>query len=345
MRVEKRVLADLHMVYAVCTIQLESGTHFMAATEAEGGCLLFSPPEWTASAVWDGPGGTTSLATVPSRHGALVAVEEHLPVFQAETAGVVYAETVGAVTALWRVRRVFDFPFVHRVDVVTGGATAYVVAASVCSGKDFRDDWSRPGAVYAGAVPERPDDPWRFDPVLQGVSKNHGMHVTRLRQRAAVLIAGEEGLFALFPPDSADASWESERLLERPVSDVYTADLDGDGVLEMVTIEPFHGDALKVYRQSRSRWQTVYEHPLDFGHVAWAGEILDRPAVLAGSRAGEKELTLLLPSPDLSAAWEQLVLDRNIGPAQVAVLNEDDRGLILSANHAAGQAMLYTVSA
>ena len=49
LNVTKRVLASLDMAYAVCAVRLAGETHFLAATETRGPCLLFSPPNWDAS--------------------------------------------------------------------------------------------------------------------------------------------------------------------------------------------------------------------------------------------------------------------------------------------------------
>ena len=74
----------------------------------------------------------------------------------------------------------------------------------------------------------------------------------------------------------------------------FTADLDGDGTPEFVTIEPFHGDTLAVYRRDgQGKIAKAWSYPLAFGHVVWAGSVLGQRAILAGNRAGDKDLLLL----------------------------------------------------
>lgn len=341
MNIIKRSLARLEMVYSVCQIRIGGKTHFLAATEARGKCLLFSPPDWAASVVWDGPGGCVQQVPIPGRKRAFLAIQGFFPVFQSQEAGIVYAEAGDDLREPWQVNRVLDLPFVHRLEVVTVGSRPYIVAATLCGGKDFRDDWSKPGAVYAGPVPEDPLSKWSVQPILQGVSKNHGMHLTKMDGRAVLLVTGEEGVFSLSVPAGEGEQWSSERLIDREVSDIYTADVDGDGVLEMVAIEPFHGDRLVIYKRSGGSWKAISTSPMSFGHVVWAGEILGRPSVLGGNRRGARALSLLSPKED--GGTDVQVLDEGVGPTQVAVSKDKDCDLIFSANHGIGEVALYEV--
>ncbi len=341
MNITKRKLAQLEMVYSVCSIQISGKTHFLAATESYGKCLLFSPPDWKASVVWDGPGGSMNLVPIPKGERAFLAIQEFFPIFQSQKAGIVYVEANNVLTKPWRVRRVLALPFVHRLGVVMVGSHPYIIVATLCGGKDFQDDWSKPGAVYAGALPEDPLEKWSIQPILQGVSKNHGMHVTNIEERAVVLITGQEGVFSIYIPRDPAEEWHHKRLIDNEVSDIYTADIDGDGVLEIITIEPFHGDRLGVYKHLSGSWKAVFAMSINFGHVVWSGNILGRPAILVGNRGGAKELGLLYPKTHGSFIMDLQVLDEQIGPAQIAVVHRQDCDLILSANHDVGEIVLY----
>ena len=345
MQIQKTILATLDMVYAIGSIELDGNTHFLAATEATGPCLLFSPPDWTVSTVLDGPGGVMSLVPIPGRNGAFLAIQEFFPIFDSETAGIAYVEIGEDKTKPWKNQRILDLPFIHRLETVKGHHSTYMVAATLCGGKDYTDDWSRPGAVYVGSVPEDPRGQWSLRPVLEGITKNHGMHISNIQEKQIILISGQEGLFSLEVPDSPEESWQSEQLLCHEISDLYVGDIDGDGQPEIVTIEPFHGNSLVVYRLSGQSLQPICSWPLDFGHVVWAGNILGEPAILAGNRGGEKELTLLRFRSSGQAMLEPTVLDRGVGPTQIAVVNEKSRDLIISANHGIGEVALYEMTA
>ncbi len=338
MKFTKRILSPLEKVYAVSPIQLNGTLHILAATEEHGRCLLFSPPDWTPSTVWTGPGGTMSLIPLLDPSRGFLAIQEFFPIFQSEHAGIVYAEPAPSLTE-WTIRRILDLPFVHRIETIKTAHSLYLVAATLCGGKAFRDDWSKPGTVYAGRIPDDPKESWTLEPVFTGINKNHGMYVTKIQNRPVVLVTGTEGLFSLQPPNLKNPHWNSERILDHEISDLFTYDLDADGKKEIVTIEPFHGDRLRVYRNTDTGWQPILDEPIAFGHALWAGLIQNQPVILFGNRGGQKELAILNP-----ATKQRQIIDRDIGPTQVTVLRDQGRDLILSANHAAGQVALYKVT-
>lgn len=344
MNVKKQVLAELDKVYAASSIQINGHTHFLAATEERGRCLMFSPPYWDASVVWDGPGGCMSLVPVPEREKAFVAIQKFFPIFQSEHAGIAYAKGRKVIAEPWRVTRVLNLPFVHRIEIVQVGQVPFLVAGTLCGGKAFQDDWSQPGVVYAGAIPDDPSDKWSLEPILEGISKNHGMHVTIIDEKPVVMVSGKEGLFMLRVPEKPGSQWQYEQMLEHEVSDVYSYDIDGDGMLEIVTIEPFHGNRLTVYKDMSGKWQPAFTTSIDLGHVVWAGKILGQTAVLGGCREGSRELFLLFPKSDDLKAFSRQILDTNIGPTQVAVAHKQNCDLIVSANHGSDEVALYELT-
>lgn len=172
MNVQKHILANLDKVYAVNTIKIGNRIHFLAATEEHGKCLIFSPPDWEVSTAWNGPGGCMSLVPVSGRQAAFLAIQEFFPIFKSEHAGIVYAEKT--TSEPWRITRVLDLPFVHRIGVVQVESTPFLLAATLCSGKSSKEDRPQPGAVYAGSIPENPSDTWSLQPILEGISKTMG---------------------------------------------------------------------------------------------------------------------------------------------------------------------------
>lgn len=343
MNVKKQILAKLDKVYAVNSIQINARTHFLAASEGRGKCLIFSPPHWEASVVWDNPGGCMSLIPVPGREKTFVAIQEFLPIFQSEHAGIVYVEDKLAAKP-WFVTRVIDLPFVHRIEIVHIDSDPFLVAASLCSGKDFRDDWSHPGTVYAGVIPKNPFDKWSLEPIFKDISKNHGIHVTTINKKPVVMVSGKEGLFVLQVPEKPGSRWQYKRLLKHEISDIYSYDIDGDDMLEIMTIEPFHGNRLVIYKYTSQGCQPVFETSMDFGHVVWAGKLLGKTVVLGGCRGGSKELFLLHPKTSDLRTMSREIIDSNIGPTQIAVVHEQNRDLIVSANHGSDEVVLYELT-
>ncbi len=282
-----------------------------------------------------------TLAGIPGRDNAFLGIQEFFPVFQSEGAGVVLSEWVDG---QWRTRRVFDLPFIHRFEVISVEGRNFVLAAALCENKAFRDDWSKPGALYVAEIPSDLSRQWPLKQIMTGITRNHGMCRSRLKGRDVVLVTGAEGVFAVRVPERVQEGWVIDHLMPQEVSEAVAFDLDGDGNEEIVTIEPFHGDKLRVYKDTGSGYSQVYEHEIAFGHALWAGELLGKPAILVGNRGGGKDLACLRPgSADLSA-FDNTEIDAGVGPTQFLVFDTPEGKCLLSANHGAGEVALYTFS-
>jgi hypothetical protein len=274
-----------------------------------------------------------------------LAIQKFFPVFRSEEACIVHAVPGSSVREPWRVTEVYDLPFIHRMDVVRVGDTPHVVASTLCGGKEYQEDWSKPGAVYAGPVPPDVRGPWRLDPVLEGITKNHGMHVATLHGKSVVLVSGSEGVFQLSVPENPGDSWDYSRLIDRGVSDIYLFDVDGDGRDEIIPIEPFHGDNLVIYREARpGSWEPAYHRTVRFGHVVWAGLIRGQPAVVYGNRGGAGELGLLTNFGGMYENVQAEMLEEGAGPAAIEVVHTQDVDVILSAQHESDRVTLYEIS-
>jgi len=344
MKIEKRILAELETVYAVSTNRLKGEMYFMVATEGYGKCLLFSPPDWKVSTIWEEPGGTLKLIPIQGKNGSFLAIQGFLPIFQSENASIVYVEPPEVVSNPWKVKKVIDLPFAHNIDIVKVGDSLFLVASTLCGGKEFEDDWSKPGTVYAGQIPETSNAEWSIIPILEGVSKNHGMHVKRSQGRQVIFVSGTEGVFMLQVPEEPGAPWNHKCLIDHEVSDLYVSDIDDDGDDEIITIEPWHGNQIVIYKLIEGGWKPVRRESINYGHVIWAGKILNESCIIAGGRAGEKELVLLYPQKDITLPMKRVIIDENVGPTTLVVVNKTNYDIICCANHGVGEVALYQLS-
>lgn len=286
-----------------------------------------------------------SIVPLREKNGGFLAIEKFFPVYRAEEACIVYVERGKAITEPWNVTKVADLPFVHRMELFETNKGAYLIASTLCGRKRFQDDWSTPGTVFAASLLEDPLDDWILKPILEGIFKNHGMHVTKLNGHRVILICGREGLFMLGMSRKTAPAWSNERLINHEVSDVFVIDIDNDGREEIITIEPFHGDVLAVYGFRQGQWRPVFRRPIDFGHALWAGKILGRTCIIVGSRRGNKELTLLSPEGNDTFKMHSTVIDENVGPVSLAIVHKQGCELVFSANHGSGEAVLYEITA
>ena len=86
------------------------------------------------------------------------------------------------------------------------------------------------------------------------------------------------------------------QLTEDPSSDAVLLDFDGDGVPELASISPFHGDTLNFYRRGKDgsyALEYTYPRKLEFLHATWTCEILGKPTWVVGNRKGDRESLLV----------------------------------------------------
>ncbi len=343
MRFTKRRLAEAEQGYSVASISLLNAKCVLAAAEDSGPGLVFPAPDLSPSVLAVEPGGCMGFAPVPGRSDEVLMITEFYPIFKSETAGIHHYWATDGFAAPWAGKRVVDLPFVHRIATVSVAGRGYLVAATVCGGKDFQDDWSRPGKVYVARIPDDRDAEWVATPVMEGIHKNHGMNVGTYKGRPAVFISGAEGVFALLVPTDEGEEWMSEQVINHEISEVFPFDLDGDGVAELAVIEPFHGETMAVYTQSGDGWERVFAAPLGFGHGLWAGSLAGESVVLVGNRTGTKNLCCYRVSSTSPFEMEEIVIDAGAGTTNMAVVELPDGQAVVASNPEHGEYALYTV--
>jgi hypothetical protein len=219
-----------------------------------------------------------------------------------------------------------------------------MLAATLCGSKKDQEDWSDPGKVYTGRLPSRPEDGIEFTPVSENHVKNHGYCRGLWEGAQAGFVTSEEGVFVIVPPKKKGGAWKVDHLIRRPVGDIALADLDGDGVDELITIEPFHGNKFLVNRKIQNGYETVYRYPgeADFAHAVAGCTLRGQPSVVGGVRRKNCELFILQYQP--GKGYEARIVEEGIGPSNVAVVNGSGRDFIISANHTQNHAAVYVVT-
>ena len=342
MKIEKIVLDTMERCYAASSLTIDGRVYAVLASESIcGPCYGYTGDRFSEKEViWEKAGGTMSLIQIPGSNGEFIAVQHFFPGFQSAGAKLVWGRRTGR--GNWEIRDLVSLPYIHRFDLFTLGNETYILAATLCGSKKDREDWSDPGAVYAGKLPARIEEGVQFTPVLEGLTKNHGYCRGLWEGSPAGFVTSDEGIFVLLPPQTGGAAWKTIPILERPIGDVAVCDIDGDGVDELVTIEPFHGNQFVVNKKQEDGYGIVYRYPgeLDFAHAVVGCTLRGKPAVIGGVRRKNCELFILTCK---AGRYEAEVIERGIGPSNVAVINGEDRDSIISANHTQNQAAVYVV--
>lgn len=345
MKFEKIHLRDLHRCYATGSIKIDDESHIVIATEGEGACYMYSGDDFKETTIWDNPGGTMCTVQVPGKNGDFLAVQNFFPTFNSKEATIVWSRQNEDGT--WITKKILDLPYVHRFDILTAeNGVNYFIGATLCTSKEFKDDWSDPGKIYVGVLPEDLNEPIQLKVIKEGLTKNHGYCKTNWQGKESSIVTCEEGAFVVTPPQNENEDWTVTQILDRPISDIEVIDIDNDGVDELVTIEKFHGNKFLINKKINDKYEVVYQYPkeIDFAHAIWAGELRGVKTILGGYRRNEKELFYIQYDENSESKFKYGVIDSGVGPSNVNVVNKEDKDIIISANREIGEAALYIVT-
>ncbi len=345
MVISRRSLIHLEMPYAARVVRIAGVDRVLFSTEGYGPVFLASPPDWKPVRICNGPGGVMAFSRAVGTADAVFAIMGCFPGFKFHGAGIYRLAPGKGLSEPWNQERVLDLPFAHRLEVLRCGGTDLLVAASLAETKDSPQDWSRPGSVYACRISaDAAGQKWALKPVFGDLFRNHGFLVIGEDSDPRVLVSGTEGIFQLDVALESGSPWKSDTWLPREVSELALIDLDADGQEEMVTIEGFHGDFLKLYKRQGRQWNEIHSHGITSGHGLWAGRIGGLPAFLCGSRAGDKALRLFLSRREGRISLDEIIVDEEVAPANVAVVASGAEELIFTTNKQTNEVAVYRLT-
>jgi hypothetical protein len=339
MKINKIELGELEKVYATCIMDLNDQIHYIVASEGPGECRAINAKTMEESVVWDAPGGTMNIIPVPGRKNEFIATQKFLPTFNAEESQIVHA--VLNENNIWSITPIMTIPYLHRFDLFLIDGELNFIGGILCNSKAFIDDWSDPGKIVVGKLHEDIRKPFELKSIYEGITKNHGFFSTLWNDRKAFFITGVEGAFIAYPPVSKGGEWDVEQLFDHEISDCAICDIDGDGSPEIATIELFHGDIGKIYKEIDGKWQVIHEHTHEFGHVVWGGLIRNKPAFIIGARKGSMETVLFTFK---EGKIVETLIDNVGGPSNISVINHEEIDMILAANRQIGKYCIYEIS-
>lgn len=341
---KKMVMAELEKCYSVAPLHYQGKQHILVAAEKKDRCILFDADGKEKATVWEGPGGVMTMVQVPGTDGQFLATHKFYSPNDSKEAKIIIATPDGR--GNWNIRTLTDLPFVHRFDILSNDEANYLIACTLKSGHEYKEDWSSPGKVYAAKLP---DDLFCFDDANQlqleaikdGMLKNHGYYRIVEDGKESALICSDNGVFRFYPPETPEDKWQKEQLLDVPASDAVMADLDGDGKMELVVISPFHGDEVSVYKETDGRYEKVFKYPekAEFLHAIWSGKLCGKTVVVLGHRKGARRLFVLLWT---DGHYTFKTIDDDCGPANVYGYNYEGRDILVATNREINQIAMYT---
>jgi len=347
MQVSKKVLAKLPKCYSIAPLCYNSNDYFLVAAEKTNRCILFDTAGNEIDTVWSEPGGTMSMVQVPGSNGQFLATHKFYSPNDSKEAKIVVVTPIEK--GHWEIRTLVNLPHVHRFDIIQRNGANYLIACALKSGHEYKDDWSSPGKVYATVLPEDlsgfdEDHQLELTVIKDNLLKNHGYYRVTDQGVETAVISAENGVFQFIPPVSPKDDWKIKILLQEATSDAVLVDLDQDGELELVTLAPFHGEKISIYKKRDNQYQQVYQYEkaAEFAHAIYGGMICGRPAVVIGHRQGERNLIMLYYNLE-TKEYVVKVLDRNCGPANVYHYVKDGKDVLIAANREIDEVAMYMI--
>lgn len=330
----KKTLIELPFVYTANEFYLGDQVFFAAGSERDHPAYLINPDNNHIIKVAEGPGGMMSIIPVPGRKDQLVSVMGLFPPFIGFEAGIYFHEKKDE---NWSSKKVISLPFSHRCEILSYNGENHLFIATVSSHKDNPGDWSKPGELYHAVVEKEGSGNWHPELILNNLFRNHGMNKCVIDNREVVCISGAEGIFSIQPGEKKN--WIVTQLFDHEVSEFSFFDLDNDGEDELVTIEPFHGNSLNIYKKNSGNWQSVYSSPLSFGHGLGVGKFQDQSIVVVGNRRDSGDLEM--HKIHALNKTEKLIIESNVGATQTKVVRYKGSDYILSSNQTRNEVALY----
>lgn len=345
MKVEKKVIGNLAKCYSIAPLHYQGMDYFLVAAEKVGRCILFDLDGNEVDTVWTEPGGAMSIVQVPGTDGQFLSTYKCYSPNDSKEAGIVYVTPRGK--GDWLVSTLVVLPHVHRFDILERGGVRYLIACTLKSGHEFKDDWSKPGKVYAAVLPENlnifnQENPLHMEVIKDGLTKNHGYYRVDLDGTPGSVVSAEDGVFLFTPPVEPGRQWGVECLLDTPASDALLADLDGDGEQELAVIAPFHGDSISIYKKEDGHYRNAYAYDksAEFAHSIFGGMLCGKTRVVIGHRKGARDLLAFTYNQD-TKSYEVQVLDKDCGSANVFRYTNHGKDVLISTNREIDEIAMY----
>ncbi len=332
----KHRILNIKNVYTANAFRTEKGIFVGAGSETEPDVFLYDLADNKTDRVSDCPGGLMSFIPVPGQSQRYVTIMGLFPPFIGGEAGLFLHEKIND---KWKTSKAMDLPFAHRCEFVSHNNQNFLVVATVSRFKDNPADWSRAGEIHMIPV-DGQETPWESLVIQRGITRNHGMTKAIIYGKEKLFVSGEEGIFSITP--TPENNWILTPVFEREVSEMTFIDLDKDGNMELVTIEPFHGTSLNIYKKTINGWVLKYSDSLSFGHGLSSGVFKGNPLIVAGNRSDSLALeTFTIDNLDKGIV-NRTVIEEEAGPTQTQVFSDGTVDYIMSANQKKNEVALYT---
>lgn len=332
---EKIKLLSMPNIYTANAFERNNKLYIGIGPEKEGAASLIEFPSCSVTQIGDGPGGMMSLIPISGKENMLVSVMGLFPPFKGKDAGIYLHKYI---ERKWTTAKVIDMPFAHRCEIIQVDHINYLFSATVSEYKEEPADWSKPGQVFLTRLDNPDQEKWDTQLLSDTIYRNHGMIKATINGKPSICVSGTEGIFAFTPDKKGEIT--TTQLFHTAVSEFTFLDMNGNGEDELVTIEPFHGNSLNIYRSTTKGWERIYDAPLSFGHGLSAGFLAGIPSIAVGNRSEDTSLLLFRPSGS-KERFDRICVEEATGTTQTQFFRHVGTDYLLSANQLKSEAALY----
>ena len=346
MKVNKKIIYNLEKCYSIAPLFYKNKNHILVAAEKINDCILFDMDGNKIETIWNQPGGVMTMVQVPNTDGQFLATHKFYSPNDSKDAKIIIATPNNN---SWDIKTLVDLPHIHRFDILERNGIKYLIACTLKSGHQYKDDWSSPGKVYVGILPDdlsqfNDDNQLKLSVIKDDMLKNHGY--CRLEEDGInkAIICCKQGVFKFSPPAQIEDSWDIEKLLDIPASDAVLIDIDEDGEKELFTISPFHGDCISIYKKINNKFEKVYTYDNNpkFAHSIWSGTICNKPVVVIGHREADKNIILFQYDKN-NNNYKYEIIDSQCGSANIYKFEQNNKEFLLSTNREINEVAIYEI--
>lgn len=341
MKITKKHLDVLKRCYSASSVIVNDELNILLASEASvadpQACYAYSGKNFQKrEVVWQLGGGCMAMVQIPNVQNEFIAIKDFYLSVSPSLSRLVWLKHDDIEG--WSEKTLLYLPFLHRFEIVTLEDKNYIVAATIADYKEHKEDWSRGGSIYLGELPQDLNQEIKLEKIKDNLFRNHGFIKQIQDGKEYVYFGSDEGLFRL----SVSENFKFDQILAKPIGEMAFVDLNQDGVDELITIEPFHGDRIHIYELKETGYEIAYTYPdtINFAHSLVPTTLRGVPTFVVGIRRENADLAYI---QYVNGKYERFVIDAMVGPANICVINEKDRDLIISANHSANEAAVYIV--
>jgi len=345
MKVNKKVIGNLNKCYSIAPLRWNDKDYILVAAEKQDPCYLFDLEGNKVDTVWEGPGGVMTMCQVPGSNGVFLATYKFYSPNDGMDAKIIICAPTGG---KWEMRTLVDLPCVHRFDILTSEGKDYLIACTLKTSHEGKEDWSQPGKIWVAELPKdlsgfNDDNQLKMEVLEEGLLKNHGYSRVSENGQMKSIVTYDGGVFKITPP-AVGQDWKSEKILDAQISDASYVDMDGDGKNELCTFTPFHGDDVVIYHMEDDGYKEVYRfpEPFEFSHAIMAADIGGKPTWVAGHRKGKRGLNAFRYDGD-KKDYTFDIIDEGAGPANVFCHKYQGKDVIIATNRETDEIARYEI--